>query len=346
MCAEEQSGQVMSQSNLDSRGRGNWVRQVMRVCLPREKAVELTGLGALILRPAVPVTSAAWLSGMRRSCEEVWIECAGTRALLLVEGAFALGAVNAILGYQSAVAARSLSRIERGILHGLLATLCARLGLLSTVRVCPEDRQTALPDPLLIEISLTLREASGRAWLCATDEFLARILTTQATSLGRSSSAVCLELGRTRVPLSELADAREGDAIVFDGVAALVATDPWPIHIRRGDIAAPAWLRPDGVLLGEDADDRDCGVSTKVERRARISLAQPDAAVTDPGGEVAAEIARLDGTALVGLLGGAPLGQGRGQSVLLRLADVAWAEGEILAVDGELAVRITRKLAG
>ena len=103
---------------------------------------------------------------------------------------------------------------------------------------------------------------------------------------------------------------------------------------------------PDGVFLDEDADDRDCAVSTKVERRARISLAQPDAAATDPGGEVAAEIARLDGTALVGLLGGAPLGQGRGQSVLLRLADVAWAEGEILAVDGELAVRITRKLAG
>lgn len=339
-------GIVMSESYLDFRERGNLVRQVMRVCLPRERAVELTGLGTLILRPAVHAIDADRLSHIRRSCEEALIECAGTSALLLVEGAFALGAVNAILGCQSATAARSLSRIERGILHGLLATLSARLGLSSTVRVCPEDRRTAMSDSIVIEISLRLREATGRAWLCATDEFLARMLTTQSMSVGCSSTAVCLDLGRTRVPVSELADAREGDAVVFDGVAALVAEDPWPVHFRLGDCSAPASLRSDGVVVGEGTDGRDCGASTKVEQRATIPLARPDAVVGDPGGEVTAVLARLDGVALVGLLGGAPLAQGRGQSVLLRLEDAPWAEGEIFAVDGEFAVRITRKLAG
>lgn len=343
--AGEQIGHAMSESYFDSRGRRALVRQVMKLCLPREKAVELTGLGTLILRPAAHATDAGWLSRIRGSCEEAMIESAGASALLLVEGGFALGAVNAILGHETSMAGRSLSRIERGILHGLLATLSARLGLLSTVRVCPKNGQTDIAESIVIEISLEVLRASGRAWLCATDEFLARILTTQTTSPSRSSVAVYLELGRTRVPVSELDQMREGDAVVFDGVAALVAADPWSVHIRCGDRVRPASLCPDGVLVVEDADD-DCGVSTKVERRARVFPAPPDAAAAGPGGEITAEIARLDGDALAGLLAGAPVGSCRGQSVLLRLADTPWAEGEMLAVDGEFAVRITRKLAG
>jgi len=346
MRAGERNGHVMSEPCFDSCTSGNWVRQMMRLCWPREGAVALAGLGPLIFQPAVCETDVAWLLRVRRSCEEVLIECAETSALLLVEGTFALGAVNAILGLPLAPAVRSLSRIERGVLHGLLATLSARLGLLPAVRVCPEGRQTEMSDPVVIEISLRLGEAIGHAWLCATEEFWVRILATQATSLGPSSTVFCLEFGRTRVPVSELSDVREGDAIVFDGVAALVATDPWPIQIRRGGIAVAASLGADGVVVAEAADDRDCGVSTKVERRATVPLARPHAAVAVPGGEVTAEIARLDGAALGGLFGGAPLGRGRCQSVLLRLADAPWAEGEILAVDGEFAVRITRKLAG
>ncbi len=350
MRAGEGSEQVMSESNFAGRRRKALLRQVTRVCLPHEKTVELAGLGSVILRPSLPQKGPVGLSRIRQSCEEALIECADTSALLLIEHAFALDAVNAILGYGLAMAARSLSRIERGLLHGLLASLCTRLGFSPSVRVGPQDRQLPISDPVVIEIALQMGQAAGHAWLCATDEFLANILTAQATTPVRSLSVLRLELGRTRVPAAGLADAREGDVVVFDGVAALSAEEAWSIHIRRGDDATPASLLPDGIVVVEDADEREGGTTTKVERRAMRPLAPSDPATADAGTEVAAEIACLDGNTLGELLGGAPREggrwKGRCRSVLLRLADVPWAEGEILAVDGEFAVRITRKLAG
>jgi hypothetical protein len=338
------SEHVMGESKLG----GRRLRQVTGIYLPQEKTVELTGLAAVILRPSLSKKGSVDLSGIRPSCEEALIECAGSSALLLVERAFALDVVNAILGHGPAMLVRSLSRIERGLLHGLLAASCTRLGFSSSVRVGPQDRQLPMSESVVIEIGLELGQSVGHAWLDAPDELLANILTTQAMTPVRSSSGLRLELGRTRVPVAELAEAREGDAVVFDGVAALPAEDGWPIHICRGDSAIPATWLPDGVVVVEDADDRDRGAATKVERRATRSLLPSDPATADAGTEVAAEVACPGGDTLAALLRGTPLDggrwKGRCRSVLLRLAGAPWAEGEILAADGEFAVRITRKL--
>jgi flagellar motor switch/type III secretory pathway protein FliN len=280
-----------------------------------------------------------------------WVECAGTGALVVVESAFALHTVNAILGSEPVAMVRPLSRIERGLLHGALAALSARLGLLPGVRVCAGEATTPTPDGLVIEVRLCLHDVLGRAWVCAPIEFLARMLTSLAPMLDASQTQVAIELGRTSLLLSELADADEGDVLVFDGVAALSEEAAWPVQIRRGEAVAPALMRPDGVLVvaGGVAQNGDLGTITKVEARAvrsGLKSGPLDDASANSGVEVAAEIGRLQGAELVELLRGEAPDIDRRHPLLLRRNGTAWAEGELLASDDSLAVRIKRKLGG
>jgi hypothetical protein len=318
----------------------------MRVCLWGKIAVELPGLGELFLRPLVLDKNAAWLSNLHRSCEVARLECAGAGAVLFVESGFARHTVNAILGCEPAVAARPLSRIERGLLHGGLAALSARLGFLPALRAGEPPALDS--DALLIEVSIGLREVLGRAWLCASIEFLAEMLSAQAPTSEALVAKVAMELGRTHLTVSELAEANEGDLVVFDGVPALSAHDPWPVQIRGGEATVTASLRPDGVLVvaGDGVADQELGITTKAEGRLGRRSGPQDCVEANANAEVAAEIGLLHGAALAALLRGQPHDFGRSHPILMRRNGTAWAEGSILAVDNALAVRIRRKLAG
>lgn len=331
-------------------GRLLFARHVVRVCLPGEIVVAMPGLGEVVCRPVMHGNDAAWMPNTRPACEEVCIASTDARALLLVESAFARHIVQSILGCDPVSAVRPLSRIERGVLHGALAAWAARLGLLPEVRVCAGESPTPGPDSLVIEARMGLRGGFGRAWVCATVECLARFLSSQSPHAEPSSAQVAVELGRTGLLVSELAEAREGDVVVFDGVAALTETEPWPVLIRGGHAATPAVLRPDGVLVaaGSARIDVEAGKTTKVERIAGRSgqrFGPANHAADAVSVEIVAEIGRLRGAALAALLRGASHGTGRSQSILLRRDGSAWAEGELLAIDNALAVRIKRKLA-
>ena len=351
MCPGEQDDHLGIGAGCDPRERLALARQVMRVCLPAEIMVGVPGPGEVVCRPVMLDKDAAWLSNLRCSCEVVWVECADTGALLLVERGLALHIVNAILGCEPVAAVRPLSRIERGLLHGVLAAVSARLGLLPTVRVCAGEAPKLDPDSLVIEASLGLGEVLGRAWVCASVEFLAQMMTSHALTLEASSAQVAVELGRTSLLVCELAEASEGDVVVFDGVAALSEEAAWPVQIRCGDAVASALLRRDGVLVvaGVVALDADLGTLTKVEGGAVRSGQRSgslDGVAANSNVEVAAEIGRLRGSTLAGLLRGAPYDIGRTPPILLRRNGTAFAEGERLAVNDALAVRIRRKLAG
>jgi hypothetical protein len=320
----------------------------MRVCLSGRIAVELPGLGELVFQSVVLDKNAAWLSNLHRSCEVARLECAGAGAVLFVESEFARHTVNVILGCEPAVAARPLSRIERGLLHGGLAALSARLGFLPALRVCAGEPPALGSDALLIEVSIGLREVLGHAWLCASIEFLAEILTARAPTSEALVAKFTLELGRTNLTVSELAEANEGDLVVFDGVPALSEYDPWPLQIRRGEAAVTASLRPDGVLVvaGEDVGYQEPGITIKAEGRLGRRFGPHERVEANANVEVAAEIGSLHGAALAALLRGLPHDFGRSHPILMRRNGTAWAEGAILAVDNALAVRIRRKLAG
>jgi hypothetical protein len=319
----------------------------MRVCLPEEIVIAVPGLGDVVLRPTVCENDASWLSNLRPACEEAGLECADSAALLLVERRFALHVVNAILGHEPGIAADSLSRVERGVFYGALAALFVRLGLVPAIRLHMEENGVPNSDSIGVEVSLRLRGVAGRAWLGASAEFLARILTTDAPGPGQAPAMVCVELGRTRLPISELAEAKEGDLVIFDGVAPLPSADPWPVHLCRGDVEVLASLRPDGVVVASDSenDQPDRRSVTKCERRQARSCAGFAGEKADACAEIAAEIGRIRGAALASLLCGEPLDRVRDGAILLRRDGTSWAEGEIFAVEGEFAVRITRKLA-
>ena len=343
----EHSQHLGSRSGRDVWGRVALIRHVMRVCLPEEIVIALPGLGDAVLRPAVCEIDASWLSNLRPGCEEGGLECADSAALLLVERGFALHMVNALLGHEPVIAADSLSRVERGVFYGALAALLVRLGPVPAIRLHMEENWVPNSDSIGVEVSLRLRGVAGRAWLGASAEFLARILTTYAPGPGQAPAMVCVELGRTRLPISDLTEAKEGDLVIFDGVAPLPSADPWPVHLCRGDVKVLATLRPDGVVVASDSDNdqQDLRRVTKCERRQARGCPGFAGGKTDACAEIAAEIGRIRGAALASLLCGEPLDRVRDGAILLRRDGTSWAEGEIFAVEGEFAVRITRKLA-
>jgi len=324
------------------------LRQVLRFCLPDEMSIDLPGLGMLVLRPHVLDVEAtpAWIADVCQSCEEVSVKCASGAALLLIDRGTALSVVNALLGFEMVAAAAPLSRIERGILQGVLMALSTHLCLPPEARLCADGGQSSLKGPIPIAVSLRLRGVTGRAWVCASGDFLTKCLTLESPALAQAEFQV--ELACTSVLVSEMAAAKEGDAVVFDGATALSATTPWPVQIRRGKIAIPASLRPDGTLaIASGASDSAVKAERSSWRAPTISDSATGATKKASCVEMTAEIARLRGAALARIiLGKHPLDIGRSSPVLLRVDETPWAEGEVAAIEGELAVRITRRLAG
>jgi type III secretion protein Q len=97
----------------------------------------------------------------------------------------------------------------------------------------------------------------------------------------------------------------------------------------------------EGTLSSDIADDTDDGSGAEVTARIDVTAVLAAAPV-----EVVAEVGRvvLRGDEVLGLGPGVVLSLGgpRVDQVTLRVGDQDWAEGELVEVDGALAVRVTR----
>jgi type III secretion system YscQ/HrcQ family protein len=159
----------------------------------------------------------------------------------------------------------------------------------------------------------------------------------------RLATVASVELAATTLRFAELAGARAGDAVVFDGAA-------WPgegerlVALRIGDRAAPARLSAEGRLAlagrfqavvkgtGPMTDDPDEPARDSAEVLAAAPI------------EIVAELGRivLRGDEVLALGEGSVLALGRpGTTVDLVVGGRTWARGELVNVDGELGVRIT-----
>jgi hypothetical protein len=120
------------------------------------------------------------------------------------------------------------------------------------------------------------------------------------------------------------------------------------VQIRRGKIALPANLHPDGTLaIASGASDSAVKAERSSWRAPTLSDSAAGVAKKASCVEITAEIARLRGSTLARIiLGKHPLDGGRSAPILLRADETPWAEGEVAAIEGALAVRITRRLAG
>jgi hypothetical protein len=275
----------------------------------------------------------------------------------MVERGLALGLVNAVLGLPMPVVIRPLSRIERGILEGMIAALLSMLALAPAIRLVAGDRAVTELASLSIGISAEMRGLAGHAFLCGADEFFERAWAAQGASLeaGKVLAMLRVEVAHTRLSRSELGALLEGDAIVFEEFGALLPSDPWPVQVRLGEVVVPARAFPNGSITIED------GVAAQAGHDARTRFEGPAAsgvglaselATQSREGSVSVEITAELGTIRIGeadragLLRDLRIGIARPKQIHLMIGDTSWAEGEILALGGEFAVQVTRKLAG
>jgi flagellar motor switch/type III secretory pathway protein FliN len=154
-----------------------------------------------------------------------------------------------------------------------------------------------------------------------------------------------LEIGATRVPAGALARLAVGDAVVFDGitVAAFAPNSSWRARVRIGAHVADVALDTRGkvTLVG--------GFSPLAIEEGNMSASGSNTDATTvlsaASIEVVAELGRitLRGDELLGLAPGAVLAVGAGRTTIsLRVGGEVWADGEIVDIDGELGVRVTR----
>jgi hypothetical protein len=314
-------------------------------------------LGSLVVKPSFVGFAAAlpWIQDSGRSCESVPIECGAGSGALIVERVLALGLVNAVLGCPTPIVVRPLSRVERGILEGLIVALLGRLALAPSIRLVAGDVAGEDLAPFSIGLTVKMQGLTGQACLCGTDKFFEQAWTLHGSSVEPRQLLATLkvEVAHTRLSRSELNALSEGDAIVFEEFAAVSPSDPWPAQVRLGEVVVPARAYPDGSVGIED------GVVGEASENAKERIEGPWASDACP--EVATESikasALVDITAEIGtiqirgadragVLRDLSIGSARSERVHLMVGDAPCAEGEILAIGDQFGVRVTRKLAG
>jgi type III secretion system YscQ/HrcQ family protein len=238
----------------------------------------------------------------------------------------------------------------RGVVAGFLAGVLHAAGAPVTVSLAPASPDDAR-GPGLVGVTIGVAAAGGTGWavLEAPRAWLedAVRLPADARELAATAVEFAVELARTMLSAGELAAVAPGDAVVFDGAAAVAPGAPWGVRIAAGEYEGDATVAPDGALTLAGGFAR--AASRVAAEGAAVRSGRGDTTVlTSLPVEIVAELARvkLRGDEVVALGPGAvvPLGGVRRGPVVLRVAGQPWAEGELADVDGELAVRLTRLL--
>lgn len=315
--------------------------------LPPARTLRLGRLGPIALWPArLTFGAEAGAAG-----EAFGVAAAGQVGRLVVPPALALAVVAAVLEAPP-LALRPLGRAERGVLAGVIAAALASLGLEGAtvaLEAPPDDPEDALGLELAVQVAGTagrVRLALPPAWLDRPPGAPVRIDPTALWP------RLDLELARTHLPAAAWATAAPGDALVFEGSSPVHDDQPWPVVLRTGGFRGPAELGPDGTLRwrgppapGEEPVSDDARTVPDLPGGGEAPSPEAARALAGAAIEVVAELGRVvvRGDELAGLLEGAvlPLGVPRPARVDLRVGDRSWASGELVTVDGELAVRIT-----
>jgi hypothetical protein len=309
---------------------------VIRAALPPSTTVALPVLGDVTVAVEDRQIRPEQAVNLALGCHGIGLSLSGASAVLWVEKGLARLAVDVLLGRQPSpcmgVGGQELSRIERGLLQGAAAAIAMALGLPPAIGFGGAAERIA-SGPVVVRIRVEIAGTSGHAWLCSSEEFAKQVLRAEMID-----PQLVVELSRTVVACADIASASESDAIVFDETAAALASDRWPVFLRVGNTVARAELLPDGKLTVVESGDAQ-EQATKGDRRRGHSHAERTAA----GVKIVAEIARFAGAQLAALIDQAALSRGAG--VTLRIADARWAEGNITAIDGCLAVRLTKRPA-
>jgi flagellar motor switch/type III secretory pathway protein FliN len=260
----------------------------------------------------------------------------------------------ALGGRGTFAAARPLGPAERGLLVGLLGPALDPIGW--SLDLAPPTAEAELAMAVSMAVKIEGAFGPGVLWLDLPAGHRG------ATSAWRESAAglpieARLEIATTTLTASELVKLLPGDALVFDGtgVAALAAGADWAARLAIGAHGAAARVDPGGgvTLVGDfqltgTAGGRKVGVAKEGTMDVSGPTEMATAALAAAPIEITAELARftLRGEELLGLVPGVVLTvpADRRGAVVLRAGGEIWAEGELVDVEGELGVRVTRLL--
>ena len=312
---------------------------VMRAALPPRTTVTVPVLGDVTISVEGRQLRSEQAEDLALGCHGIVLSLSGAGAVLWVEKGLARLAVDTLLGRQPSpfigCGGQELSRIERGLLQGAAAAIAMAIGLSPAIGLGPVAERSSA-GPVVVRTRVELAGTTGHAWLCSSDDFAKQVLRSEMIGL-----ELAVELSRTVVARAEIASAAVNDTVVFDETAAVGACDCWPVGLRVGNELARAELLPDGKLMVVDSGYAP-EEATKVERRHGRSATEQASGGAE-GTEIVAEIARFAGSQLADLIDQPVLRHSTG--VTLRIADARWAEGNITAIDGCLAVRLTKRSA-
>jgi flagellar motor switch/type III secretory pathway protein FliN len=278
---------------------------------------------------------------------------------LVVSSSLAARLVDAALGSRGGLAsARTLGPAERGVLVVLLGPALAPFGWWLTL--APAAAATSAG----AAISVTLRIEGGfgvgalRLDLPRAPSAFLRHWPARARGL---PVVARIEIAATELPAFEAAGLAVGDAVVFDGrpaaryLAGAGSDEPWEGQLAVGGYAAPVQVQANGELelVGEfQMTERPVERTVTIHQEGAMDFSGP----TEKAGavlaaapiEVVAELARitLRGDEVLGLAPGVVLtvAADRRHAIALRVGGEIWAEGELVDVEGELGVRVTRLL--
>jgi flagellar motor switch/type III secretory pathway protein FliN len=323
-------------------------RAVLRTCalLPDRWPIEVPPLGSATVSFAGIVADTDGGDQV-----ELPVSFGLTRGRVGIEPMFAVRLVDRVLGGRGVFStARAIGPAEAGVLAGVLAPAFDRiggglhLGALPIRGGRPRD---------MASISFRLDTAVGPGWLRLTvpagglpprpdgDEIW-RARAPRVPVIGH------IEIATTAVPASAFVAVAAGDAVVFEGVAAaeFAPGARWNARLRVGGHAADLAVEHEGKLRKLTMAGGFSPLITE-EREMGASGSNTDATTVLGAAsiEVVAELGRvaLRGDELLGLAPGAVLALGAERTgIALRVGGEVWAEGEIVDIDGELGVRVTR----
>jgi type III secretion system YscQ/HrcQ family protein len=324
-------------------------RAALRGCalLPERWPIEVPPLGSATMSfVGIDADAGGGAGGV-----ELAVSFGVARGRLTVEPVFAVRLVDTVLGGRGAFsAARVVGPAETGVLAGVLAPVFDRIGGSLNIGPLParagRDRDPA-------SILFRLETAVGSGWLRLTPPAGGVAPSADGPEIWRARASSIpvighLEIATTAVPATAFAAVAAGDAVVFDGVsaAAFAPGARWTGRVRVGGHAADVAVEREGKLTKVTMMGGFSPLTTE-ERDMSASGSNMDATTVLGAAsiEVVAELGRitLRGDELLGLAPGAVLALGAGRTgISLRVGGEVWADGEIVDVDGELGVRVTR----
>lgn len=290
-----------------------------------------------------PVSSEALVLGVARGRE---------RGALTLGAPFAARLVDAALGGRAVFSAsRALGPAERGVLTALLGPALDALGWSPDLAAAPAGQRRPA-----IAVRVDGPFGAGVLWLDlpASGEPVTAPWRRRAAGLPVEA---CLELATTALEVRELLRLSPGDAVVFDGLrfATLAPDTDWSAELAIGAHRAPLRIDPGGALalagdfrLTATPDRPKVDVRKEGSMNASGPTEMATAALAAAPIEIVAELGRvtLRGEEVLGLAPGVVLAPtiDRRRAVVLRAGGEVWAEGELVDVDGEVGVRVTRLL--